>query len=207
MAAPSALYFTPDEEANRLLATEPLALLLGMLLDQQVTMEAAFRAPLVLKGRLGGTLDAAAIAAMPPEALDAVFRERPALHRFPGAMAKRAQALCRHMVEHYGGRPEQSWQGAQSGAELLERMEGLPGFGEAKARIFVGVLGKRLGVRPPGWETAAADWASIADVDAFERVGEIRDKKRAAKAQAATTAKPATRAKAAKPTKTSKAMK
>jgi uncharacterized HhH-GPD family protein len=182
MAPPAALYFTPDEEANRLLAADPLALLLGMLLDQQVTMEAAFRAPLVLKERLGGTLDATAIAAMPEEEIDAVFRERPALHRFPGSMAKRAHALCRYIVDNYDGHTEQIWDGVESGEALLTRLNDLPGFGKDKARIFVGVLGKRLEVRPLGWETVAADWASIADVDSFERVGEIREKKRAAKA-------------------------
>jgi uncharacterized HhH-GPD family protein len=178
----TALYFTPDPEANELLASDPLALLLGMLLDQQVTMEAAFRAPLVLRQRLGGTLDARAIAEMNPDDLDAVFRQRPALHRFPGAMAKRAQALCRHLVAHHDGRAEQLWADAGSGQELLARVEALPGFGTDKSRIFVGVLGKRLGVQPPGWEDVAANWASIADVDSFERVAEIREKKRAAKA-------------------------
>jgi uncharacterized HhH-GPD family protein len=182
MRPPDALYFTPDAEANRLLATDPLALLLGMLLDQQVTMEAAFRAPLVLQQRLGGRLDAGAIAAMTPEEIDAVFRERPALHRFPGSMAKRAHALCQFIVEHYDGRTEGIWEGAASGDELLARVKALPGFGADKARIFVGVLGKRMGVQPAGWETVAADWASIADVDSFERIGEIRDQKRAAKA-------------------------
>jgi uncharacterized HhH-GPD family protein len=196
MSEPDALYFTPDADANRLLATDPLALLLGMLLDQQVTMEAAFRAPLVLQQRLGGRLDAAAIAAMAPDELDAVFRERPALHRFPGSMAKRAHALCQFIVEHYGGRAEGIWEGAATGDELLARVKALPGFGADKARIFVGVLGKRMGVRPAGWETVAADWASIADVDSFERIGEIRDQKRAAKA--AKQAKPAKKAKAAR---------
>jgi uncharacterized HhH-GPD family protein len=183
MAAPAALYFTPDPDANRLLATDPLALLIGMLLDQQVTMEAAFRAPLVLQQRLGGRLDAGEIAAMAPEALDAVFRERPALHRFPGSMAKRAHALCQYLVDHHDGRAEHVWQGVESGDELLRRLKALPGFGADKARIFVGVLGKRLEVQPRGWENVAADWASIADVDSFERVGEIREKKRAAKAE------------------------
>jgi uncharacterized HhH-GPD family protein len=182
MAAPTELHFTPDPEANRLLASEPLALLVGMLLDQQVTMEAAFRAPLLLQERLGGRLDAAAIAATAPEELEAVFRQRPALHRFPASMAKRTQALCRHLVDHHGGRAEQVWAGVASGRELLARVQALPGYGADKARIFVGVLGKRLGVCPPGWEEVAADWASIADVDTFERVGEIREKKRAAKA-------------------------
>jgi uncharacterized HhH-GPD family protein len=191
MAAPSALHFTPDPEANELLAANPLALLLGMLLDQQVTMEAAFRAPFVLRERLGGQLDAATIAAMPFDEVDGVFRERPALHRFPGSMAKRAYAVCQYLVEHYDGRAEAIWEGVSSGDELLRRLRELPGFGADKARIFVGVLGKRMGVRPDGWETVAADWASIADVDSFERIGEIREQKRAVKAAKKAASKPA----------------
>ncbi len=180
---PAALYFTADEEANRLLAAEPLALMLGMLLDQQVTMEWAFGAPLLLKRRLGvDHLDAGAIAAMDPAELEAVFRAKPALHRYPASMAKRTYDLCRYLVEHYDGRAENVWEGVTSGEELLERVQALPGFGKDKSRIFVGLLGKRLGVQPAGWEQVAADWASIADVDSFERVGEIREKKRAAKA-------------------------
>jgi uncharacterized HhH-GPD family protein len=182
MTAPEALYFTPDPDANRLLASDPLALLIGMLLDQQVTMESAFQAPHLLRERLGGTLDATAIAAMAPEDLEAVFRQRPALHRFPASMAKRTQAVCQHLVEHYGGSAERLWSEAESGADLLQRVKALPGFGADKSRIFVALLGKRLRVQPPGWEDVAADWASIADVDSYERIGEIREKKRAVKA-------------------------
>jgi len=181
---PTALHFTPDAAANRLLASEPLAVMIGMLLDQQVPMEWAFSAPALLKARLGGTLDAAAMAKMDPAELEAVFRAKPALHRYPGSMAKRTHALCVHLVEHYGGYADGVWKGVQSGDELLGRVVALPGFGRAKARIFVGLLGKRLGVRPEGWEAVAADWASIADVDAFERVAEIRERKRAMKAAA-----------------------
>jgi uncharacterized HhH-GPD family protein len=182
-AGPEALYFTADPEANRLLAQEPLAVLLGMLLDQQVTMEWAFGAPLLLKRRLGVEhLDATEIAAMDPAALEAVFRDKPALHRYPGSMAKRTHDLCRFIVDNYGGRTDAIWADAASGEELLARVQALPGFGKDKSRIFVGVLGKRLGVQPSGWEQAAADWASIADVDSFERISEIREKKRAAKA-------------------------
>src|SRR5690242_1103974 len=183
VAGPEALYFTADPEANRLLAQEPLAVLIGMLLDQQVTMEWAFGAPLLLKRRLGvDRLDAAAIAAMDPAVLDGVFRDKPALHRYPGSMAKRTHDLCTYIVDNYHGRTEAIWTGAATGEELLARVLALPGFGKDKARIFVALLGKRLGVQPPGWEHAAADWASIADVDSFERISEIRDKKRAAKA-------------------------
>lgn len=180
---PAALNFTADADANRLLAAEPLAAMLGMLLDQQVTMEWAFGAPLLLKQRLGvDHLDAGAIAAMDPAALEAVFRDKPALHRYPASMAKRAHDLCRHLVEHYDGRADGVWLGVASGEELLARVQALPGFGKDKSRIFVGLLGKRLGVQPRGWEQVAADWPSIADVDTFERVAEIREKKRAAKA-------------------------
>lgn len=188
------LPFTPDEDANRLLAAEPLAVMLGMLLDQQVPMEWAFRAPALLKDRLGGRLDAGAIAAMPVEDLEAVFREKPALHRFPGSMAKRAHALCSFLVERYDGRAEGVWEGVASGDELLARVKELPGFGTDKARIFVGLLGKRLGIRPEGWEGVAADWPSIADVDRFERVLEIREQKRAVKGKAKGAKKPSAQA-------------
>jgi uncharacterized HhH-GPD family protein len=174
--------FTSSAEANALLTESPLALMLGMLLDQQVPMEWAFMAPNSLRERLGGTLDANAIAAMEPEALEAIFRAKPALHRYPGSMAKRTHALCVYLVEEYDGRAEAVWEGVATGAELLARVKALPGYGNDKARIFVGLLGKRMGVRPKGWEAAAADWASIADVDRFERVGEIREAKRAMKA-------------------------
>jgi uncharacterized HhH-GPD family protein len=184
-AAPEALHFTPDADANRLLASEPLAVMIGMLLDQQVPMEWAFHAPALLKERLGGgRLDATSIAQMEPEALEEIFRAKPALHRYPGSMAKRTHALCAHLVERYGGRADGVWDGVATGDELFARVLALPGFGNAKARIFVGVLGKRLGVQPAGWEVAAADWASIADVDSYERVAEIRERKRDAKAAA-----------------------
>lgn len=182
---PSALHFTPDAAANRLLASEPLAVMIGMLLDQQVPMEWAFHAPALLKQRLGGgPLDATAIAQMEPEALEEIFRAKPALHRYPGSMAKRTHALCGHLVEHYGGRADGVWDGVPTGDALFARVLALPGFGNAKARIFVSVLGKRLDVRPSGWELVAADWASIADVDSYERVLEIREQKRAVKAAA-----------------------
>jgi uncharacterized HhH-GPD family protein len=188
---PEALHFTADPEANRLLAQDPLAVLLGMLLDQQVTMEWAFGAPLLLKRRLGAEhLDPTAIAATEPAVLDAIFRDKPALHRYPGSMAKRTHDLCTFIVDNYEGRTEAIWTGAATGDELLARVLALPGFGKDKARIFVALLGKRLGVQPPGWEQAAADWASIADVDRFERVAEIREKKRAAKAAQKAAAPP-----------------
>ena len=136
-------------------------------------------------------LDAGAIAAMDPDALEAVFRDKPALHRYPGVDGQaRARPLPRTSSSTTAGAPKRSGTDATSGEELLARMHALPGFGKDKSRIFVGLLGKRLGVRPPGWEQVAADWPSIADVDTFERVGEIREKKRAAKAAKKAAARP-----------------
>ncbi len=179
----STFYMTGDPEADGLLGSEPLALLIGMLLDQQVPMEWAFGAPARLKERLGGTLDATAIAAMDPDELLAAFKGPPALHRFPGSMGKRTQALCSALVEEYGGRAEAVWEGAPSGSELLRRLKALPGFGDEKARIFLAVLGKRLAVRPPGWEEAAAPFSderrrSVADATSPQARGDVRAVKR-----------------------------
>ena len=179
---------TGDAEADRLLVDEPLALLIGMLLDQQVPMEWAFRSPSLLKERLGGRLDAVEIAAMDPERLDAVFRDKPSLHRYPGSMAKRVHELCRHLVERYLGDASSVWTTAATGAELFERLRALPGFGEEKSRIFTAVLAKRLGVAPPGWEECAGPFAdptprSVADVDSPESLAKVREFKQAMKAQ------------------------
>jgi uncharacterized HhH-GPD family protein len=181
MSAPTALPFTEDDAANRLLAENPLALLIGMLLDQQFPMERAFLSPYLLEQRLGTPLEAAHVAALPAEALEAAFRGPPALHRYPGSMAQRTGDLCRHLVAEYDGDPAALWTAAADGRDLERRLRALPGFGEAKARIFVGVVGRRLGAGPPGWEDRAADWPSIADVDSFDKVGELREAKRAMK--------------------------
>jgi uncharacterized HhH-GPD family protein len=181
MDKPDQLHFTEDEEANRLLATDGLALLIGMLLDQQFPMERAFYGPQLLRERLGEDLEAQRIASYDPEKLAEVFQGPPAIHRYWSAMAKRTQALCQTLVDDYDGRAENVWETAGSGAELLRRLKGLPGFGDAKSRIFVGVLGKRLGVRPDGWEEKAADWPSVADVATFDDVGVLREQKRAMK--------------------------
>ena len=183
------LPLTGDDAADALLADDPLALLIGMLLDQQVPMEKAFRGPYDLKERLGGHLDAAEIAAADPDELASVFAQRPALHRFPGSMAARTQELCRHLVEHHGGRAEAVWSEAADGADLFARVRALPGFGEQKARIFVALLAKRLGVTPPGWEDAAGPygrrgWFSVADVDGPDALARVREHKRAMKAEA-----------------------
>ena len=181
MKKPDLLHFTESEEANRLLATDGLALLIGMLLDQQFPMERAFFGPQLLKERTGEDLDAARIAAWDPDELESIFKGPPAIHRFPGSMAKRTQALCEVIVERYEGRAENIWETASDGADLLRRLEELPGFGEAKSRIFVGVLGKRLGFEVDGWEDEAADWPSIADVASFDDVTTLREQKRAMK--------------------------
>jgi uncharacterized HhH-GPD family protein len=173
--------WTGRPEADRLLEESPLALLIGMLLDQQVKMEKAFSGPYELQQRLGG-LDAAAIAAMDPAELDTAFRDRPALHRFPGSMARRVQQLCQVIAERYGNDGEAIWRDAGTGTELSRRIGALPGFGADKTRITVSVLAKKRGVRPPGWEQHGASWHSIADVDSPETMAEARDVKRVRKA-------------------------
>ena len=185
--AASTFFMTGDPEADGLLGREPLALLIGMLLDQQVPMEWAFGSPTRLKERLGGNLDAATIAGLDPEALEAAFKGPPALHRFPGSMARRTAALCVALVDGYGGRAEAVWEDADSGPELLRRLKALPGFGDEKARIFLAVLAKRLGVRPPGWEKAAAPFSddrrrSVADATSPQALEEVRAFKRERKA-------------------------
>jgi uncharacterized HhH-GPD family protein len=184
-----ALLFTDDERANRLLATDPLALLVGMLLDQQVPMEKAFHSPYDLKERMGGRLDAAEIATMDPDELSTLFATRPALHRFPGSMAARTQELAKHLVDRYGGQAEQVWKRADTGEQLFANVKALPGFGEQKARIFVALLAKRLGIQPPGWEEVAGSygqpgWFSVADVAGPESLARVREHKRAVKAEA-----------------------
>jgi uncharacterized HhH-GPD family protein len=179
---------TGNTDADQLLMSDPLALLIGMQLDQQVPMEWAFMGPYTLRNRLGGTLDAATIAAMAPEEVEARFREKPAMHRYPASMAKRTHALCQYLVEHYDGDAEAVWRTADSGAELKKRLRALPGYGEEKAKIFMAILAKRLGVRPPGWEAAAAPFSdttprSVADVDSAESLERVREFKKAMKAK------------------------
>jgi uncharacterized HhH-GPD family protein len=178
---------TGDPDADRLLAENPLALLVGMLLDQQVPMEWAFKGPATLQTRLGD-LDATRLADLDPDKLDAAFRAKPAVHRFPSAMAKRTQALCRVIVDDYGGDAAAIWRDVPTGAELLERLRALPGFGDEKAKIFLSLLAKRLGVQPDGWEAAAAPFSdstprSVADIDSPETLARVRDWKRTQKAR------------------------
>jgi uncharacterized HhH-GPD family protein len=175
------IVWTDNEEANRLLDTDPLALLIGMVLDQQVKMEKAFIGPYELKKRLGG-LDVRTIAGMDPEALDKVFRERPALHRFPGNMARRVQAMTQAVVKDYGGDAGAVWREARDGDDLAKRISKLPGFGEMKTKIMISVLAKKFGVKPPGWEKHAASWHTVADVDSPESMAQARVVKREMKA-------------------------
>jgi len=180
--------FTGDAEADRLLATDGFALLVGMLLDQQVPMEWAFRGPLELRRRLG-SLDAGKIAAMDPDTLVAAFVEKPALHRYPASMAKRVQELARFVVDRYDGHADRVWKGARDPAELLRRLQELPGYGKQKAMIFLAILGKRLGVAPAGWEEVAGAYGqpghrSIADVDGPGAVDKVRAYKQEMKRKA-----------------------
>ncbi|HKW60223.1 MAG TPA: HhH-GPD-type base excision DNA repair protein [Candidatus Dormibacteraeota bacterium] len=178
------IVWTQDPAANALLESDPLALLIGMVLDQQVKMEKAFGGPYELKKRLGH-LDARRIASMDPHELDGVFRERPALHRFPGNMARRVQAMCAAVVTDYGGDAASVWRDAPDGDDLARRISKLPGFGDMKTRIMVSILAKKFGVTPPGWEKHAATWHSVADVDSEESMAQARQVKRDMKARAA----------------------
>jgi uncharacterized HhH-GPD family protein len=179
---------TGNPEADALLVSDPLALLIGMLLDQQVPMEWAFGAPLKLKERLGGTLDAGRIASLPLDELEAMFRGPPALHRYPASMAKRAQQLCQVLVDDYGGRAEAVWTGVESGSELFQRLRALPGFGVDKAKIFLALLAKRFDIRPDGWEAPSSPFSddtkrSVADVDSAGALAEVRAFKQVMKAK------------------------
>jgi uncharacterized HhH-GPD family protein len=186
------LHLSGDPEADELLSEDPLALLIGMVLDQQIPLERAFSAPRDLRQRLGGRLDAAAIATMSPDRLAAVFAERPALHRFPASNAERVQKLAQSVIEDYGGDASAIWAEARDGDELLRRLKALPGFGEQKAKIFIALLGKQFGVRPPGWQEASkpfgepGTYLSVADITDASSLARVRahkaEMKRAAKA-------------------------
>ncbi len=179
---------TGDREADELLVTDPFALLVGMLLDQQVPMEWAFRGPATLRDRLGRELDPVAIAAMDEDDVVAVFTAKPALHRYPASMAKRTYALSRHLVDEYGGDAGAVWRDVDDPAVLLARLRALPGFGAEKAKIFLAVLGKRLGAAPAGWEQLASPFGdgeprSVADIDSAESLARVRAWKQAQKAK------------------------
>jgi uncharacterized HhH-GPD family protein len=187
------LSLAQDAAADELLGRDPLALLIGMLLDQQFPMERAFGSPRLLADRLGvQSLSAEALATMDADELVRVFQGPPALHRYPGSMAGRTQELCRLLVERYDGRPEGLWADVPDGTTLLKRLGELPGFGAQKSKIFVALLGKQYGVTPPGWREAAGDYGlegsrrSVADITGPESLAEVRafkqEQKQAAKA-------------------------
>jgi uncharacterized HhH-GPD family protein len=179
---PDRLHFTGDDEADELLAREPLALLIGFVLDQQVSVQKAFTSPLELKRRLG-SLDAAAIAGADPAELDAVFREKPALHRYPGTMARRVQELCATVASEYGGDAERVWSEAADGRDLERRLLDLPGIGPMKARSLIAIVGKLFGLKPPGWDEVAPRHPTLGDVDSPEALERYEAAKRAYKAK------------------------
>ncbi|MFI6490316.1 HhH-GPD-type base excision DNA repair protein [Streptomyces sp. NPDC050564] len=185
------LHLAQDPEADELLGRSPLAALIGMLLDQQVPMEWAFKGPSTIAQRLGtDDLDAHEIAANDPEAFAALLSEKPAVHRYPGSMAKRIQQLCQYLVEHYDGDASAIWQGVETGQELLKRLEALPGFGKQKAQIFLALLGKQFDVHPKGWREAAGAYGepksfrSVADITGPESLAKVRAHKQEMKAAA-----------------------
>lgn len=187
-----ALHITDDADADALLTENPLALLVGMLLDQQIAMETAFTGPLKIRERTGG-LDAATLAAADPDAFVEVFRKTPAVHRFPGSMAGRVQALCQALVDDWGGDAAALWtRDDPDGPTVLARLKALPGFGEQKAKIFLALLGKQYGFTGAGWREASAPYGeegsfrSVADIVSPESLTKVREFKRAAKAAAKT---------------------
>lgn len=181
-ANPGRLFFTGDEEADKLLASDPMALLIGFVLDQQVSVQKAFGGPLELRKRLG-TLDAARIAATDPSVLDEIFRRRPALHRFPGNMARRTQELSAAIVERYGGDPKRIWTEARDATDLRQRLLDLPGIGKMKAAALLAILGRRFAVKPAGWEAVAPAHPTLGDVDSPEALADYQTAKRARKAE------------------------
>ncbi len=185
-----ALHITGDPAADQLLSDDAFALLTGMLLDQQVPMETAFAGPLKIRERLG-TIDPAAIAEHDPEAFAELFAQRPSVHRFPGSMAGRVQALAAAVRDDWGGDASAIWtQGDPDGAEVLRRLKQLPGFGEQKAKIFLALLGKQCGLTASGWREAAGHYgdegsfASVADIESPESLAKVRATKQAVKAAA-----------------------
>ncbi|MFD8132203.1 HhH-GPD-type base excision DNA repair protein [Streptomyces mirabilis] len=190
------LHIAQDPEADALLSGSPLAALTGMLLDQQVPMEWAFKGPRTIALRMGADdLDAHEIAAYDPEKFAALLTAKPAVHRYPGSMAKRIQQLCQYLVEHYDGDAAKIWEGVKSGEELLRRLKELPGFGAQKAQIFLALLGKQFGVRPKGWREAAGAYGepdsfrSVADITGPESLAKVRAHKQEMKAQAKASGK------------------
>ena len=186
----TSLALTGNDEADALLATDPLALVIGMVLDQQIPLERAFRSPFELRERLGGSLDAGAIASMDPDALAEIFGAKPALHRFPSSMARRVQDVCRLIMDTYDGDAAAIWTSAANGKELLAHVKALPGFGVQKARIFIALLGKQMGLHTPGWQQVSTPFSrpgtfqSVADIDSPAALTKVRQFKQQMKAEA-----------------------
>ena len=184
------LHLTGDPIADHLLSIDPNALLIGMVLDQQVTMEKAFAGPAVIAERMGGRFDVRAVAELPLTEFVALCSERPAIHRFPGSMSTRVHEVCRVLVADWDADAAKLWNSADTGEELQKLLLGLPGFGTAKAKIMIALLGKRYGVRPDGWRAAAGDFGadgvyrSVADIVDGESLAKVRETKRAVKAKA-----------------------
>ncbi|MGI5397955.1 HhH-GPD-type base excision DNA repair protein [Streptomyces sp. CA-135486] len=187
------IHLAQQPEADELLGRSPLAALIGMLLDQQVPMEWAFSGPYTIAQRLGSDdLDAAQITAYDPDAFAELLKQKPAVHRYPGSMAKRVQQLCQYIVDEYDGDASAIWRDVETGEELLARLKALPGFGEQKAKIFLALLGKQFGVQPKGWREAAGPYGekgsyrSAADITGPDSLAKVRahkqEMKRAAKA-------------------------
>ena len=179
---PTELPYTGDAEADALLATEPMALLSGFVLDQQVSVQKAFSGPLELRRRVG-TLEPVELAAMDPGDFEAAFRERPALHRFPGNMAKRTQALCAAVAETYGGDPAAIWNEAADGPDLEKRLLALPGIGDMKAKAMLAILHKRFGLELEGLDAVLPDYPTLGDVESAEALADYQARKKAYKAQ------------------------
>lgn len=183
---PTPLHFTGDPAADALLNTDPLALLIGMVLDQQFPIERAFLSPFRLQQRLGRPLKTNDLARMPSETLIEIFGDKPALHRFPKSMAQRTQELCRYLADHYDGNPVDIWSNLPDAVCLRERLLQLPGFGDKKVKIFVALLAKRFGVAPQGWEKISGHYStpgfhSVADLDSPEALSQLRAVRAAAK--------------------------
>jgi uncharacterized HhH-GPD family protein len=180
--APQRLPYSGDDEADRLIAADPNALLIGFVLDQQVTVQKAFAGPLEIRHRLG-TIDPKKLARIDPQRMRDAFATPPAIHRFPGAMAERVHAVATLIATEYGGDASRIWRDAASAAEIKQRLAKLPGIGPMKSRTIIGLLAKQYGVRPPGWEQAIPDFPTLADVTTPEELAEYQSGKRAWKAQ------------------------
>lgn len=173
------LHYTDEPDANALLESDPFALLIGLTIYQQVPTQKAFMGPYVLVERLGGPLDARSVAAMDPDVLEAVFKEPPAIHRFPSNMARRVHAVASHIVEEYDGDAAAVWLDVESADELMKRLKAIPGFGDYKARLTLGVLAENFGVRPDGYEAHMPDWPSVVDVKSPSDLAELSARKKA----------------------------